>query len=496
MPAVAGDEAMRSRSSTLVLAAVVLMAALAAPAEPGMEVRSEKMIQQLEELDRQLAKLSENPVYEEQRQVQSEIDTLRTALEQARMSTDSTDAVERQIRQLERRLGVLEVEVAKLDEQRRALVDSKTLFPKTRNKVAVFAYQDPDGTGLSNAVSFLISKHMLFSTRVGSYAIVNFQSDLSARGEDGLTYFDRVDKLTRNLGYTIAVWGRIRAPGDGSVQIDTFIQIPDDDAGGRFARIVQLTGNDGRKLGLEASLRPERFQAQSLTLTRDTVAQVQSAANELTRLRRKPATTAAVAHTLPEGQVYNIANSSGDWVRLSLRNGDSGWTSVRAFCRNDCARLLAAADLANDVVAFAEGKNPRRLGEGATREALAAYEQMTALNALQRKPARSKALADRWLNSSAEVRVDPQTGINRGDASPPGGGAFANLRAIASLAETSRTITRDQARELADRLAAVSVSDPGYGDVLNNLAELFDFLGDERRKEIALEIAASVARKN
>jgi hypothetical protein len=488
---------MRLGSPLLFLCAAVLAAAMTGPAEPGIVVDTQKMIQDLQRLNEELAELSRSPVYEEQSQVQAELQALVAALGEARASAegdpDSAERIEQQIQDLEARLRKLSAQVAKLDEQRRALVDSRKLFPKTRNKVAVFAFEDPDGTGLSNSISLVIAKHMLFSTRVGSYAIVNFQSDLSSRGNDGLTYFDRVEKLTRNQGYTVAVWGRIRSAGNGAAQIDTFAQIPDDEAANRFERTLSVGTDDGNSVKLKASLRPKRFQIQSLTLSADAASQIQSAARELTKLRRTPAVSAATVHTLPEGQAFNITDSAGDWVELSLRGGKKGWTSVKAFCRGDCTKVLVTADLANDAVAFVEGNDPRRLSGDATREALAAYEQMVALNSLQRDPQRSRAIAARWLEPEAGSQVDQETGIDRGRARPPGGGAFANLRAIAEVAETAAAIDRERARKLVAELAAISVDDPGYGDVLHNLAGLFGYLGDVRRKEIAENIAATIA---
>lgn len=484
--------------------AMVFVAFTTPQALAGMDVSAEKMIRQIEDVDRQLERLRSHPVYEERRRVQTEIERLRSDLSQARdlanrgltgrgfaRANSRPARLLGRIRILEARLRELDREIKGLDEQRRALVESKEQFSRVRNKVAVFTFEDPDGTGLGNALSFLLSKHMLFSTEVGSYAIVNFQSDLSHKGGDGLTYFDKVEKLTRDLGYTIAVWGRIAERGD-RLQIDAFVQMPDDKAADRFKRSLTLVDQEQRNLRLTASLTPQRFQVQRWFVSREGASQFQVAAEQLRQLRSFPATTADIVHSLPENQVYRVIESTGDWVHLALDDGQAGWTSVRAFCRDECAQLLTAADFANDLVAFAEGKAPRPLGKGATREALAVHEQMLALTELHDEPQASTKLVNRWLDASPDDRLDPVTEIDRGDGRPPGGAGLENIRAIAELADAGPSLDRERAREIAGELAEASLSDPTNIDVLRNLSALFAYLGDTRRQGIAEEIAASV----
>ena len=46
--------------------------------------------------------------------------------------------------------------------------------------------------------------------------------------------------------------------------------------------------------------------------------------------------------------------------------------------------------------------------------------------------------------------------------------------------------------KIVQELAEASVADPSDLDVLENLAVLFAYLGDERRRSLALEIAATL----
>ncbi|MGZ2472016.1 hypothetical protein [Sinorhizobium medicae] len=57
--------------------------------------------------------------------------------------------------------------------------DGERLFPRVRNRIAVFTYDQTYSTAdIGDAVSFILSKKMLFSSRVGSLGIVNYQDGL------------------------------------------------------------------------------------------------------------------------------------------------------------------------------------------------------------------------------------------------------------------------------------------------------------------------------
>jgi hypothetical protein len=56
---------------------------------------------------------------------------------------------------------------------------------------------------------------------------------------------------------------------------------------------------------------------------------------------------------------YRIVDSKEEWVRLQLRDGGGGWTSVDAFCDGACQKLLEAASFTNDILAVAAGSSKR-----------------------------------------------------------------------------------------------------------------------------------------
>jgi len=141
---------------------------------------------------------------------------------------------------------------------------------------------------------------------------------------------------------------------------------------------------------------------------------------------------------------------------------------------------------------------------GLSADVLAVTEQLQVLVGLRdfaedsmREPL---ALASRWTG------LDERSGIDRGAGVPPGGAAFANLRAIAAigaaLAETRGAtaaayddleLPKAPIRGLADELARASLDDPRNSDVLENLAVLFDAAGDGRRAGLARDIAQTAA---
>ena len=192
---------------------------------------------------------------------------------------------------------------------------------------------------------------------------------------------------------------------------------------------------------------------------------------------------------------YSMVGSERDWVQLRLADGTTGWTSVDQFCTDICGALLDVANLVNDVVALTSGMATRPMSKSLTREAEAMLQQLTALASLPNNPNRAAEIAERWT----------EVGSSRGLAS--GGAGFANLLAVASV---KLELMRASAREphfdrirlnrraigrIADRLAEASVADPSDVDIVENLAVLFGYLGDNKRRGLALGIAANLKAK-
>jgi hypothetical protein len=182
-------------------------------------------------------------------------------------------------------------------------------------------------------------------------------------------------------------------------------------------------------------------------------------------------------------------------VQLRLADGTSGWTSVDQFCTDICRALLDVANFANDVVALTSGFPARPMSKSLTREAEAMLQQLAALMSLPNNPNRAIEIAKRW------------TGVASPRAIASASAGFANILAVARVkAELARAnakgsnfdrirLGRQAVERIANQLADASVADPSDVDVVENLAVLFGYLGDDRRRRLAVEIATNLKAK-
>lgn len=367
-------------------------------------------------------------------------------------------------------------------------------FPGVRDRLAAFTFDDPHATGLGDPVSFLLSKKLLFSSRVKSSAIVNYRQGADRDSFSDLAYFDRVDAITKDQNFRLAIWGRLSRTERG-VRIDSFLQIPDDAEKSPYVRTIHLPAAMGGGT-LTARLKPDRLLMQSLDVDYDKTSLLKTAAEQVAILRANPTVTAPVTgRFVGDGIDYKLVGLERDWAQLRLADGTSGWTSVDQFCTDVCRALLDVANFANDLVALTSGLAARPMSKSLTREADAMLQQLAALVSLPNNPNRATEIAERWT----------RVGSSRGIAS--GGAGFANLLAVARVKlELMRASVKepqfDRIRldrraigRIADRLAEASVADPSDVDIVENLAVLFGYLGDNPRRRLALEIAANLKAK-
>jgi hypothetical protein len=316
--------------------------------------------------------------------------------------------------------------------------------------------------------------------------------------------------VTAAQDVSIATWGVVRRL-DGELVIDTYVQIPPKSVENRFSWRSALPAAMGGGV-LRSRLRPDRIRAQRLRVPAAAADRFAAAAAMLVELRETPTRSAAVTGTVPRGEVYYVRQRDGDWVQLQTSR-ESGWVPLRGHCTGPCRPLLEAASFAGALVRFmadpAESSTPVATA-GLSADALAVTEQLQALVGLRyfaennmRQPL---ALASRWSGPERMTGPDERSGIDRGAGVPPGGAAFANLRAIATIGsalaeERRRTgaayddleLPRASLLDLADELANAALDDPGNLDVLENLAVLFDAVGDAQRGDLARGIAQKIA---
>jgi hypothetical protein len=403
----------------------------------------------------------------------------------------------------------LAMEIVDVEEQLRIIASGENPTPRIAGaefRIGSFSYEDPDATGLGDALAALVGHEMLLNTDVRSLGVLVFAGSLAPAPGERLGYYDKVERVTAAQAVSIATWGMVRRVGDELV-IDTYLQIPDASLVNHFSWQHALPSAMGGGL-LRARLGPARFRVQSLRVPAAAAAEFADAAAMLGELRESPQRASRVTGRVPRGEVYYVRERAGDWVRLQTRRGN-GWVPLRGHCIDSCAALPEAARFAGALVRFMSRPQDPPVPDatpGLSVEALAVTEQLQALVGLrgfgEDSLRRSLALASRWTGAARRTGVDEVSGIDRGEGMPPGGAAFANLRVIAMFgaalaqAGSSGTTLFDDiqvpggtVRGLADELARASLDDPRNIEVLENLAVLFAAAGDGRRASLAHDIA-------
>jgi hypothetical protein len=422
-------------------------------------------------------------------------------------------------------------------------------IPGATFRVAVFTYEDPDGTGLGDEAAALLARTILTSSGASSLGVLRYEGDLSPRQPGDLSYFDKVERVVANQGVSLAVWGRI-ARSRGGLLVDTYAQVPAETVESRFTWRLRLPGGM-RGEQLLARLRPNRFAIQRLRLPPGTAEAIRSAAQRLDELRRAPADAAAIAGRLPKGQVYSLLRRQDEWVFLQVRGGPGGWARL-PVCPGECGGFLSAASFAGGLISYMEsGSAPPEL-PGLTPEALAVRDQLLALDALNdpRLVGHSMDLTRRW---STRAPTPPGAGTGEGTAVPPGGAAAANAAAMArvsgllsggfsaayertrpqleSLRQAVRegclkppvgvtmgpaafeatgfrylspldvglvydriTVDRESLRSIAFELVDAALLDPRNPELLRNIAVLFRSAGDAERAPKAERLAEQAGR--
>ena len=365
---------------------------------------------------------------------------------------------------------------------------------KARYRFAVFTFDDPDGTGLGNAVAGILSHDLLMKSKVSSIGVLRYVGGLGkASDEKQLRYFDKVEPLIESQGVQVAIWGTIRRSGE-KVQIDSFTQLSPSVVRSAFSYSYRLPPSMGGGR-LVHRIAPDRMLAQRLTLSSEQAHSLGSVAESLDRMRAGPKDSMRFVGQLPLGSVYYLEQRKGDWVKVGMQSGQGGWLRASGLCTGPCAPLLAVSQFASGLMAYDDrGDLPE--ANGLAPDALAFIDQLWAVEVLNRTPANvaeGEAMyrLKRWC---------PAGGAAEGNEDlSPGGAATCNLRALVRLVAPLRLaakqsssgapLSMDLVRSVADELARASMSDPRYVPTLQNLATLFRVLGDGEREKLASTLA-------
>ncbi|MEO0421787.1 MAG: caspase family protein [Pseudomonadota bacterium] len=425
---------------------VTLLTAL--PSHAIGDVSLEEELSRLEEIRSLIADIEAAHSDEDLSELQRRLDKLDRQLDRAGNSTS---------RRQTRQLANADVALDALAADARALKDELTLyFPQARNRVAVFTLDDPDGLGVGDDLSYLLSRELLFTARARSFAVVNFQQGVAPARSGDLGYFDKVERLTRDQDYSIALWGRLVRARDG-VRLSLFAQaFPTLDERVRFAHRVDMPTSRGNQW-LTAELTHDRFKLLDVVLPHSFVDRLPALAEEVRTLRARANLSARRVGRLTGDAPHYIAEAAGDWVRMQERGGDSGWTSVRAPCRGECDVLLDAMTFANEVVAAGAGLAPRAPAPSLSTDTKIVFEELSALHALSR-----------------EDYATARTYAANNDAPASQTAGLTNMATIAQLAERLRTDSTVDTPTLiaqADTLAKLRTYAPEASRNLRVLAD-------------------------
>ncbi len=402
-------------------------------------------------------------------------------------------------------------------------------IPGASFRVAVFTFEDPDGTGLGDKAAALVERAILTGHSASSLGVLRYEGDLSPRQPGDLGYFDKVERVVASQGVALAVWGRI-ARSRGELVVDTYAQVPAQTVESRFTwRLRMPHGMGGEQL--LARLRPNRFAIQRLQLPLGAADAIRSAAQRLDELRGTPADAAAIVGRLPKEQVYTLLRREGDWVFLQVRGGPGGWARMPS-CPGECGGFLNAATFAGGLIGYQErGSAPPAL-PGLTPEALAVRDQLLALDGLndpeqigqsidlmKRSGAAAAANAAAMARVSGllmhgfnaayertrpeleslrqavrEGRLKPPVGVPEGPAALRENGLQSLSPLDIGLIYDRTAVDREALRAIAFQLVDAAFLDPRNPELLQNIAVLFRSAGDAERAAKADRLARPAGR--
>jgi hypothetical protein len=395
-------------------------------------------------------------------------------------------------------------EQIRIDEELRLLKQGKIRqrIPYARFRVAVFTFEDPDGTGLGDALARILSHDILVRSKVSSIGVLRYVGGLLAKAPDDPSYYDKVEKLTEAQQVTIAVWGAVHRQGKRIV-IDSYAQIPPTTLRKDFSWSIKLPQAMGGGT-LAAQLNPDRIWVQRHELAASEIEVLLTSAARVNQLRNRPGDRERVIAELPMDSVYFLEARQGDWIKLNAGAGRTGWVRVAGHCAGACMPLLDSARFVSGLLAFVQSNSTPEVAETLGLDAHAVHDQLAVLSVMDwERPDISErealSLVNRWLVRPAGDFV----GV------PPGGAAFENLRALIKIVGAlkregmgrgrpfdQRQLPRGQVAEIANELARASLIDPRNAVVLRNLTVLFSYMQDEGRAQLAGRLAENAEQKS
>ncbi|MGB0135551.1 hypothetical protein, partial [Dokdonella sp.] len=194
-------------------------------------------------------------------------------------------------------------------------------LPDARYRIAVFEFEDPDGTGLGSAVSTLIAREVLLRSGLQSLGILNYYGSLEPTREHPQSYFDKVDLVLRAQRASLAIWGVVRRD-DKSIVVDVQAQLPETLVEKSYAWSLKLPRAMGGKT-LQAKISPARMQIQQVRLPLDFGTTLVAMAQSSNIARTSPSASASVAKRVRRYSSLSVTATRGSWSKMVV-DGASG----------------------------------------------------------------------------------------------------------------------------------------------------------------------------
>jgi hypothetical protein len=359
-------------------------------------------------------------------------------------------------------------------------------LPDAKFRIAVFEFEDPDGTGLGSAISNLIAREVLLRSGLRSLGVLNYYGSLEPTRQHPQSYFDKVDLVVRAQQASLAIWGVVRRD-ENSILVDVQAQLPDSVVDKSYTWDLKLPQAMGGET-LHARISPTRMLIQHASLPKEFATTLVTMAGTSNIVRAAPSQTAAVAARIPRYSALTVTETRDGWSKFVV-DGKAGWVKGATECTRECAQLLSTASFVGALLKFADGGAAPTVSKNLSRDTLVIARQLAVLADLRNKEFRP-----------AEVYLSRWDGGRANDYGAP----YADLLALSAVADELGkhgdrpydAIRLDDAfvRRIAKGLAQASQDDPRNTEVLDNLAALFRVLRDERRAGLATRLSAEAQR--
>ena len=383
-------------------------------------------------------------------------------------------------------------------------------IPGAKQRIAVFTFEDPDRTGLGDALAALTGRAILIESSFTSLGVLRYQGDLAPEAPGAPSYFDKVDQIVEAQNVSLAVWGRVRRSKE-SLLIDAYLQLPSDVVETYFAWSLQLPQEDGRP-------RPRR--SPTTESDRGPAARAERSVDPGAAAGGRRHGCAAGAardrgraqRPAPSGPNLLAAGTARRLGPAPRRRAAPGMGSAAVLPGRMRRRVEHRRVRGSDAPVHrrrhraADARVPHRGGSRGPRPDAGVQSDEPPLR--RRALARDHRAVDIRAASRARARSR-----RRARAEPP---SPTCTRSVASRSCWSRSTTprpvapaarggsrddavwnrlapdREAVRAIADELTEAALLYPGDPDLLHNLAVLFDYVGDPARAQKARTLAETL----